>query len=187
MKEKTFIDKLWSIPPEEKRKPSRFFWQGGNIERLEWVHEPDYYIIYRIGHDLRYLSILSGIIVFTICCLYRYAGYFPNLQDYSGHKNFLELYAYLINFSGPFFLLSLIYYGLWYKKNIKFSEYNILRQDPEGERKFEWHRLRLFPFATLTLVWFILRLGSVYIVFDRKIPIDTSPYLMRHFLCCFLV
>ncbi|MCK5385311.1 MAG: hypothetical protein KAJ29_07005 [Alphaproteobacteria bacterium] len=185
MRENSFIEKLWSIPPKEKRKPSKFFWQAGNIEKSEWVHEPDYYIIYRVGHDLRYLSIISGIIVFSICCLYRYAGFFPNLIVYSKHEIFLELYAYLINFSGPLFLLSLVYYGLWFKKNIRFSEYNILRQDPEGEEKFEWHRLHFVPFFTIIFAVFLFRPGLISHFFEMKFPIDLFPYLDKTFFVMF--
>ena len=155
MDQKNLMERLWYIPPREKRKPSHSFWQKGNVEFVEWIHEPDFYIIYRLGCVLRYISIFSALIVFGICCLHKYGDYFPDITNYSNpnniigcylhsvsllisymslgmdypeQRNMLELYLYFINLSGLVFLMCFIYFSILLKKYANFSQYNILRQ-----------------------------------------------------------
>lgn len=193
---------LFDLPPEEKRKPSKRFWQKGSAELIDWVHEPDFYIIYRIGHDFRVATIFFGLLTLAICFLHKYGGFFPELIQYPHRgsilgeyfhlvnsiptylssnvvypeeKSFVQLYVYLINGTGPLLVLSLIYYGVWFKKKIHFREYNILRQRSGSYKnisKFTRYSLVIFLIAAFFICFFPASISSIYYMQSSRAALE---------------
>ena len=147
---------LFDLPPEHLRVPSKSILQKLNAELLDWVQEPDFYICYRIGHDLRYVALAFALVALSICTLNQYTGAFENIMDYSGEENLLCLYLYLIDFSGPVFLGAIFLYIIWFKKHISFSQYNILRQEYKSYKNLTELQIWAMPLmASLTIIFAI--------------------------------
>lgn len=160
---------IFDLPPKEKRKYSHSFLQYGNIEKEEWIKEPDYYIVYCVGRDLRYVSIFAGLIALLICYLYRHEGWFPSAMDYIAGKKLIDLYLYLINFSVLPYLVILVWYGLLFYKSIDFSEYNLLRQVDEKWKKLAWQRRKFLPVYVLLFAPCILMPSSLSYLYDMPL------------------
>ena len=126
---------IFNLPEKEKRKPSKYFFQKLNASRLEWISEPDYYICYRVGTDMRVLTLFFAAITLTICYFHQVHGYFQWSIFQGEDETLLAKYLRLINFTGPVLIGSLIPYYLWFFKEISFDEYNFLRQEKEDDRK----------------------------------------------------
>ncbi|MFI0416205.1 MAG: hypothetical protein ACH255_18935 [Candidatus Thiodiazotropha sp.] len=149
--------KLFDLPPKKKRVCSKSVFHKCNGETSEWIKEPDYYIIYRVGHDLRYLTVFFGAVIFLALCLSRYYKLLLPLYDYPGQSDLLGVYLYYINYSGPILCLFLTYYFVWFIKNIDFSKYNILRQKMHTYKNFSGSQLFFFPIITIASGIMVLR------------------------------
>lgn len=137
---------LFDLPPENNRVVRDPWFQQLNAVKPQYRQDTGYYIIYRSGHDLRYITWFFGIAVFLLSCLHSYWGIMPLLSNYPLQKDFLGFYLHYINFSGPILFFSLLYYFVWLKKNVLFSQYNILQYSPRKTLKdFETYQLVLLP------------------------------------------
>jgi len=117
---------IFDLPPDNSRLASKNIFQIGNIYK-KYIAEPDYYICYQAGYWARWLSIFFAVIIFSIVLSHHHFGFFQDIMSYSGSKNYLELYVYLINFTGYVFPVLVAYYLYWFFKVIDFKEYNIFR------------------------------------------------------------
>ncbi len=118
---------IFDLPPRERRVASRNIFQAGNIYK-KYLSEPDYYICYRAGYWSRWLSIFFAVVIFSIIYAHHNFGFFPDIMSRSGSKNYLELYVYLINFTGYIFIILVAYYFYIFFKIINFKEYNFFRE-----------------------------------------------------------
>ena len=151
---------IFDLPKKEDRKFNNSIFQKGNFENGKFIEEPDHYIRYRIGHDLRFLSLFFAILVFSLSCLHRYSGFMPFFAEYTEQKNFLGFYLYFINFSGPILFICMPYYFFWFKKHVDFSECNILRNNPKGNYGYKDFQGSQLKTLIVVLCVFLVCLGS---------------------------
>jgi len=149
---------MFDLPPRSSRVPSENILQIGNIFK-KYAAEPDYYICYRAGYWARWLSMFFAVIVFSIVYAHHSFGFFPDIMERTGSDNYLELYAYLINHTGPIFIVFIAYYLHWFLKVIDFKKYNYFRDIlPPNSPLDRWPKKR---FRNLSAFCFISSLAFV--------------------------
>ncbi len=156
---------IFDLPPVEGRKKSKLLFQYLNVEGWSDIRDPDYYIIYRLGHDMRYLSFFYAVILFSVCVLYRYFGFFPSLPQPVVDETFLGLYLYYVNYYGIAMLLCFPYYFLLFKKNVQFSKYNILRENIETYGNVPSSQRISFPLLIITALIFVAKPSAITSIF----------------------
>lgn len=167
---------IFDLPPEEDRNTNSSVIHFLNMvsgESYKYIKDPDYYIYYRLGHDLRYGTIIFGLITFLISYFHTYYGLAPSLSDYppqilSGYtvnQKMLGFYLHYINYSGIFIFPWMIFYFVWFYKNVDFLTVSVMRNSPKG-----YYSYRDFgsSFAWMVFVFFLLLLVSPYFVLQPK-------------------
>ena len=141
---------LINLPPKGKRAVSENIFQIGNIFK-KYASEPDYYICYNAGYWARWLSILFAVVILLIISSHKYLGLFSEIMPKSNSQNYLELYSYLISFTGYIFFIFIAYYLYFFLKVIDFNKYNYLRDVflPPGSVLDAWPRKKLRNLSAL--------------------------------------
>ncbi|MGH1403923.1 MAG: hypothetical protein ACRBDL_06740 [Alphaproteobacteria bacterium] len=113
---------FFDLPPTDERKASYSFLTIGQYPLKKWIKDPDYYICYRTGRDMRIMAIAFGLVSF----LFSIA--IDNYEfRYFDETKLLDIYAFFIILSGPLMTASLIYYYMLFEKYKNFDEYDFVR------------------------------------------------------------
>lgn len=167
---------IFDLPPEEDRNTNSSVIHCLNMvsgDSYKYIKDPDYYIYYRLGRDLRYGTIILGLITFLISYFHTYYGLAPSLSGYpvqilSGYTvnaKMLGFYLHYINYSGFLIFPWIIFYFVWFYKNVDFSALNIMRYNSRGYYSYRDFGSG-FKWTLLGLVFILLI--SLYIVLQPK-------------------
>lgn len=112
----------FDLPPVDERKVTCSWIAIGLYPLKKWIKDPDYFICYRVGRDMRIMAIVFGLISFLLSLLMKQWG-----LQYFKEESLLDIYAFFIIFSGPLMTGSLIYYYKWFDRHRDFNRYDFVR------------------------------------------------------------
>jgi hypothetical protein len=168
---------IFDLPPVENRKYNDSIFFKPIIINREYIIDPDFYIIYRVGVVMRVWSFILASCAFVLAYVHSYSGFMPELFVFYDKPMFLSAFNGFINIAGTIMVVLLLYYFALFFKYVNFKEYNILRY---GDKTTKGKGLKVL--ISIAVLPFICLLCMTYIggSFDYFSRMSHSLYLYNN-------